>query len=91
MSKGKKVRKEIKDYDDTETEGMIDRKKPLRFEDLGLKIPATPPTQVVSIRLPSELLNELRAIGSKRDIPYQALMKLLLVEGIEALKQRKVA
>lgn len=91
MSKNKKSRREIKDYDDFETIGMIDPRKPIRFEDLNLKVPATPPTQVVSIRLPSQLLNELKAIGSKRDIPYQALVKLLLAEGIEALKQRKVA
>ena len=65
MSKSKKSLKVIKDYDDLESIEMIDAKKPLRFEDLNLRLPATPPTQVVSIRLPSELLNELRAIGSK--------------------------
>ena len=91
MSKRRKARREITDYDSVETTGMIDRKKALKFEDLDIKLPETPPTQVVSIRLPSQLLNELRAIGSKRDIPYQALVKMLLVEGIETLKQRKVA
>ena len=53
MAKAKKSRKEIRDYDDLETDGMIDKTQPLRFEELGLKVPAIPPTQVVSIRLPS--------------------------------------
>jgi predicted DNA binding CopG/RHH family protein len=91
MSNKKRKLKEIKDYDSSETEPMINKKKALRFEDLGLTLPPTPPTQVVSIRLPSGLLNDLRAIGSKRDIPYQALMKVLLVEGVETLKKRRIA
>lgn len=91
MSNKRKKLKEIVDYDGNETGPMINAKKPLRFEDIGLELPPTPPTQVVSIRLPSGLLNELRAIGSKRDIPYQALVKMLLAEGVETLKQRKLA
>jgi hypothetical protein len=62
---------------------MIDPKKPLTFGDLGLEIPTVPATQVVSIRLPSALLNEIRAFASARDVPYQALIKLLLAEALE--------
>jgi len=49
---------------------------------LGLKLPATPPTQVVSIRLPTALLNEIRAKASAQDVPYQALIKTLLAHGL---------
>ena len=81
-------RKELRDYDMYETSAFIDRGTPLVFEDLGLKLPEAPPTQVVSIRLPSELLNELKAFGSQHDIPYQALIKLLLFESIAELKKK---
>jgi predicted DNA binding CopG/RHH family protein len=75
-------RKEIRDYDTRDTSTMIDADKPLAFEDLNLELPKPPPTQVVSIRLPSELLNQLKAAASARDVPYQALIKLLLAESL---------
>lgn len=85
----KKFRKnrEIKDYDQLDTVSMIDKKKVLRFEDLGLKLPELPPTQVVSIRLPTHLLNEIRALGSEKDISYQALIKLFLTESVKKIKK----
>jgi predicted DNA binding CopG/RHH family protein len=74
--------REIRDYDDRDTSTIIDAGKPLTFAHLGLELPKVPPTQVVSIRLPSALLNELRALASARDVPYQALIKLLLTESL---------
>jgi hypothetical protein len=73
---------EIDNYDTRDTSTMIDPRKPLTFGDLGLDLPKPPPTQVVSIRLPSVLLNELKAFASARDVPYQALIKLLLAESL---------
>lgn len=80
--------KEIRDYDSNDTSVSVDATKPLKFEDLDLKLPQTPPTQVVSIRLPSELLNEIKAIGSQRDVPYQALIKLFLSESVAEMKKK---
>lgn len=74
----KRKSREIKDYDDKDTVGMIDPTKPLSLDDLGFKLPPTPPTQVVSIRLPTAILNQLRAWASTRDIPYQAVIKMVL-------------
>ena len=85
--KGKVRRKEIRDYDDHDTSGMVDPGRPLRFEDLGLKLPKVPATQVVSIRLPSALLNEIKAFASQRDVPYQSLIKLFLSESLERRKR----
>ena len=76
----------IKDYDEYDTTTLINRAKSLKFEDLRLKLPEIPPTQVVSIRLPSELVNELRAIGSQQDVPYQALIKLFLSQAVTKFK-----
>jgi hypothetical protein len=81
----------IADYDAADTSGMIDRSKPLKYEDLGLKLPEVPPTQVISIRLPSALLNNLRAISSETDIPYQALIKLFLADSVAKFKKKSVA
>lgn len=86
-AKAKNNAKEIADYDSTETSGFIKTNKQLRLSDIGVNLPSTPPTQVVSIRLPTQLLNELRAMGSAHDVPYQALIKLFLADAVA--KRRK--
>jgi predicted DNA binding CopG/RHH family protein len=80
----KKRRIEIRDYDRMDTTAFINESKPLKLRDLGLALPAEPPTKVVSIRLPTGLLNELKARSTDIDMPYQALIKLLLDEGMKA-------
>jgi len=76
----KKKTREISDYDFQDTTGMINKKKRLKLKDLGFELPPLPPTQVVSIRLPTALLNEIREQASAEDIPYQALIKHLLAK-----------
>jgi hypothetical protein len=83
-----KVVRAVTDYDATDTTGMIDRSKPLKYEDIGLRLPQAPPTQVISIRLPSALLNNLRAISSQTDIPYQALIKLFLSDSVARYEKK---
>ena len=84
-------RRVVGDYDAADTANMIDPSKLLKFEDLGLRLPEIPPTQVISIRLPSPLLNELKAISSETDIPYQALIKLFLSESVSRFKKKSAA
>ena len=79
----KRRRAEIRDYDTQDTSDMIDTTKPLTLKQIGIELPRVPPTQVVSIRLPSTLLNQLKAYASARDVPYQALIKLLLAESLQ--------
>jgi hypothetical protein len=81
-SPAKRRRSEIPDYDTQDTSAMIDAARPLTLRQIGLDLPKVPPTQVVSIRLPSTLLNQLKAFASARDVPYQALIKLLLAESL---------
>ena len=92
MARNRRARRsrleEIRDYDDRDTSTFIDPAKPLTFTDLGVALPKAPPTQVVSIRLPSTLLNEIKAFASSRDVPYQALIKLMLAESIKRQKRR---
>jgi len=42
-----------------------------------------PSTKTISLRLPESVLEELKLLANKRDIPYQSLMKVFLVERIE--------
>lgn len=74
----KKKKTEIKDYDENDTTSWINPKQALSLTNLGFKLPASPPTQVISIRLPTHLLNKLKSQASDRDIPYQAFIKIAL-------------
>lgn len=38
------------------------------------------PVKLISIRLPRQMLNKLRAMATKRDVPYQSLIKMILAE-----------
>ena len=50
-----------------------------------------PSTKTISLRLPELMLNELRVIANKRDVPYQTLIKVFLKERIDQeLKQSPV-
>lgn len=42
-----------------------------------------PTTKTISLRLPEYMLDELRTIANKRDVPYQSLMKIFLKERID--------
>jgi predicted DNA binding CopG/RHH family protein len=42
-----------------------------------------PSVKTISLRLPELMLEELKLLANKRDIPYQSLLKLFLAERIE--------
>ena len=41
------------------------------------------PVKSISIRLPREMLNELKVLANKKDIPYQSLIKVYLADKIK--------
>ncbi len=43
-----------------------------------------PSTRTISLRLPEFILEELKMIANKRDVPYQSLIKIFLKERIDA-------
>ena len=43
-----------------------------------------PSVKTISIRLPESLLDSLKTIAHKRDVPYQSLVKMILAERIDA-------
>ncbi len=51
-----------------------------------------PSTKTISLRLPESMLNELRLLANKRDVPYQSLIKIVLQERIDQeLRQHTVS
>jgi predicted DNA binding CopG/RHH family protein len=49
-----------------------------------------PSTRTISVRLPESMLDDLKMLANKRDIPYQSLLKVFLAERIkEEFKSEK--
>lgn len=42
-----------------------------------------PTTKMISLRLPEALIDRLKVMANKKDIPYQSLIKLLLSDKVE--------
>ena len=43
-----------------------------------------PSTRTISIRLPESMLEDLKLLANKRDVPYQSLLKIFLSERIDS-------
>ena len=49
-----------------------------------------PSSRTISIRLPESLLQHIKTIANRADVPYQSMMKVLLNEKVsEVLRPRK--
>ena len=42
-----------------------------------------PSIKTISLRLPESMLEELKLLANKRDVPYQSLLKIFLAERLE--------
>ena len=42
-----------------------------------------PTLKTISIRLPEIMIEDLKLLANKRDVPYQSLMKMFLAEKVE--------
>lgn len=49
-----------------------------------------PTTKSISIRLPEALINELKVLANKMDVPYQSLIKMYLARDV-AMERRALA
>jgi predicted DNA binding CopG/RHH family protein len=63
-------------HDSTE---YVDWKKAERITLASLK----PSVKTISLRLPESMLEELKVLANKRDVPYQSLVKVFLSDRIE--------
>jgi len=50
-----------------------------------------PTTTAISLRLPVAMLEDLKVLANKQDVPYQSLMKLYLAERIGRERTRKAS
>jgi len=50
-----------------------------------------PSTETISLRLPKSLLDQLKTLANKRDVPYQTLLKLFALERVQEEVQIKTA
>ena len=63
-------------HDSTE---YVDWKKADRITLANLK----PSVKTISLRLPESMLEELKLLANKRDVPYQSLVKVFLSDRIK--------
>jgi len=53
-------------------------------EAKNVTMPKLKPTlKTISIRLPEIMIEELKLLSNKRDVPYQSLMKIFLADRVE--------
>ena len=63
-------------HDSTE---FIDWRKAKRVTLPNLK----PSSRAISLRLPNIMLEQLRMLANRRDVPYQSLLKMFLAERLK--------
>ncbi|MBI5129189.1 MAG: BrnA antitoxin family protein [Rhodopseudomonas palustris] len=61
-----------------DTADYFDLSKAVRVRFPNLK----PSTTAISIRLPTDLLEQIKVAANKRDVPYQSLIKMWLSEKV---------
>ncbi len=49
-----------------------------------------PSTKTISLRLPESMLDEIRTIANRHDVPYQSFIKIILKEKIDAELKKPV-
>ena len=70
---------ERKFWSNHDSANYVDWKKGQKVKLSKLK----PSTKTISVRLPQSLLEALKLLANKRDVPYQSLLKIFLAERIE--------
>ncbi|MCX6783716.1 MAG: BrnA antitoxin family protein [candidate division WWE3 bacterium] len=68
-------------WDTHDTTEYFDFSKPISISFPNLK----PSTETISLRLPKWLLDNIKTAANKRDVPYQSLIKVLLVECLASI------
>jgi predicted DNA binding CopG/RHH family protein len=79
VPKFKSEKEELEFWSTHDSADYIDYSKTKRASFPNLK----PSTRTISIRLPESLIEHLKVLANKRDIPYQSLLKMFLAEKVE--------
>jgi predicted DNA binding CopG/RHH family protein len=62
-----------------DSSGFVDWSKAKRAKLPNLK----PTLRTISVRLPVAMIEDLKILANKRDVPYQSLLKVFLAERLE--------
>lgn len=68
-------------HDSTE---FIDWRTAKRYKFPNLK----PTLRTISVRLPVSMIEDLKILANKRDVPYQSLLKVFLAERLQEERRR---
>jgi predicted DNA binding CopG/RHH family protein len=79
LPKFKNEKEELKFWSTHDSTEYVDYSKAKRVLFPNLKLS----TRTISIRLPESLITHIKVLANKRDIPYQSLLKMYLVEKVE--------
>ncbi|MHB1275660.1 MAG: BrnA antitoxin family protein [Candidatus Humimicrobiaceae bacterium] len=71
--------KEREFWAEADSSKYIDWKKAKKIVLPNLK----PSVKTISLRIPESMLEEIKLLANKRDVPYQSLMKIFLSERID--------
>jgi len=74
IPKFKNEEEEAEFWSTHDTSEYFDVSKPIQINFSNLK----PTTKTISLRLPVSLLQRIRNLANKKDVPYQSLMKIFL-------------
>lgn len=77
---------EVKFWESHDSTEYLDWSKSKLTEFPNLK----PSIKTISIRLPESMLNDIKILANKKDIPYQSLMKIYLSEKIREEFGKKI-
>jgi predicted DNA binding CopG/RHH family protein len=78
MPKFKNEKEEAEFWSSHDSTEYIDYSKAKRVAFPRLK----PSTRTISIRLPESLIEHIKQLANKRDVPYQSLIKIFLAEKV---------
>jgi predicted DNA binding CopG/RHH family protein len=78
IPKFKSEAEEVEFWATHDSTAYVDYSKAKRINFLNLK----PSTRTISIRLPESLIEHLKVLANKRDVPYQSLLKMFLSEKV---------
>ena len=79
LPKFKNEKEEFEFWSTHDSTEYVDYSKAKRVVLPNLK----PSTKAISIRLPVSLITHIKVLANKRDIPYQSLLKMYLMEKVE--------
>ena len=71
---------------ETDSTDHIDWKKSRKVSFPKLK----PSVKTISLRLPEMMLEEIKILANRMDVPYQSLMKIFLAERIDREMNREI-